>query len=426
MNLKDKLLLSDHQINDLFSPLVDINRMALAVSGGRDSLALMFLINKWLKNNKFKKDIVVLTVNHQLREESNAECAEVSLIAEGYGFHHKILIWHHGNIKTSIQEKARNARYELMINYLKETRIDTLITGHTLDDNIETFLMRLAKGSGLEGLKSIQTSRNLDGINLFRPLLKVTRDQTTKILVSQNIGWIDDPTNNDEKYERIKIRNNISTLEKLNISKEKLQLTLNRLGRAHEVISNVTDKALREVLHFDNLGYVSLDYDILRAYPHEIIIKVFEKALIYVNGKRVSLQSLERVCSEVIQTRKPKTINGCVIYTKKNMIHITRENRDIECFNLKVGDYHFWDNRFKICLKSFNEDFITIKNLGRSKELKYLCENTIYANIPMYVLNTLPGGFIKDKLVLMPNIHNIYNSGYLDVKFKLQEKNKLV
>lgn len=423
MDLEDKLPLSDHQLDDLFSPLIDIRRIALAVSGGRDSLALMFLIKKWIENNKFDKDVVVLTVNHQLREESNAECAEVALIAQGYGFHHKILIWHHENIKTSIQEKARNARYGLMINYLKENGIDTLITGHTLDDKIETFLMRLSKGSGLEGLKSIQTSRNLDGINLFRPLLKITRDQTTKTLVSQNIGWIDDPTNTDEKYERIKIRNNISTLEKLNISKEMLQLTLNRLGRADEVISNITEKALLEVLHFDSLGYVSLDYDILRAYPYEIIIKVFEKALIYVNGKRVSLQSLERVCFEVIQTRKPKTINGCVIYTKKNIIHITRENRDIESFNLKVGDLHVWDNRFKICLRSFNEDFITIKNLGRSKELKYLCENTIYADIPMYVLNTLPGGFIKDKLVLMPNIHNIYNSGYLDVKFKLQEKN---
>jgi len=423
MDFEDKLPLSDHQIDDLFSPLVDIRRIALAVSGGRDSLALMFLIKKWLGNNNFDKDVVVLTVNHQLREESNAECAEVALIAQGYGFHHKILIWHHENIKTSIQEKARNARYDLMINYLKENGIDTLITGHTLDDKIETFLMRLSKGSGLEGLKSIQTSRNLDGINLFRPLLNLTRDQTTKTLVSQNIGWIDDPTNTDEKYERIKIRNNISTLEKLNISKDMLQLTLNRLGRAHEVISNITEKALLEVLHFDSLGYVSLDYDILIAYPYEIIIKVFEKALIYVNGKRVSLQSLERVCSEVIQTRKPKTINGCVIYTKKNIIHITRENRDIESFNLKVGDLYVWDNRFKICLKSFNEDFITIKNLGSSKELKYLCENTIYEDIPLYVMNTLPGGFIKDKLVLMPNIHNIYNSGYLDVKFKLQEKN---
>ena len=423
MNFEDKLPLSDHQIDDLFSPLVDIRRIALAVSGGRDSLALMFLIKKWIENNNFDKDVVVLTVNHQLRKESNAECAEVALIAQGYGFHHKILIWHHENIKTSIQEKARNARYDLMINYLKENGIDTLITGHTLDDKIETFLMRLSKGSGLEGLKSIQTSRNLDGINLFRPLLKITRDQTTKTLVSQNIGWIDDPTNTDEKYERIKIRNNISTLEKLNISKEMLQLTLNRVGRADEVISNITEKALLEVLHFDSLGYVSLDYNILKAYPYEIIIKVFEKALIYVNGKRVSLQSLERVCSEVIQTRKPKTINGCVIYTKKNIIHITRENRDIESFNLKVGDLHVWDNRFKICLKSFNEDFITIKNLGRSKELKYLCENTIYADIPSYILNTLPGGFIKDKLVLMPNIHNIYNSGYLDVKFKLNEKN---
>ena len=423
MIFENKLPLSDHQIDDLFSPLEDIRRIALAVSGGRDSLALMFLINKWLKNNKLEKDVVVLTVNHQLREESNAECAEVALIAQGYGFHHKILIWHHENIKTSIQERARNARYALMINYLKENSIDTLVTGHTLDDKIETFLMRLSKGSGLEGLKSIQTSRNLNGINLFRPLLIMTRDQTTKILLSENIGWIDDPTNDDEKYERIQIRNNISTLEKFNISKEMLQLTLNRLGRAHEVISNVTEKALREVLHFDSLGYVSLDYDILKAYPYEIIIKVFEKALIYVNGKRVSLQSLERVCSEVIQTRKPKTINGCVIYTKKNIIHITRENRDIESLNLKVGDLQVWDNRFTICLKSFNEDFITIKNLARSRELKYLCENTIYADIPMYVLNTLPGGFIKDKLVLMPNIHNIYNSGYLDVKFKLHDKN---
>ena len=125
-------------------------------------------------------------------------------IAKDYGFRHKVLTWEHEYIETSIQEKARNARYQLMLDYAREENIDTILTAHTSDDNIETFIMRLAKGSGLDGLKSINEIRHADGIQIERPLLSLSRSLTTEILRSTGNEWVDDPTNEDERFERVK------------------------------------------------------------------------------------------------------------------------------------------------------------------------------------------------------------------------------
>ena len=149
--------------------------------------------------------------------EFNYDSKKIQKIAKNYGFKHKVLIWEHEHVETSIQEKARKARYQLMLDYVREENIDTILTAHTSDDNIETFIMRLAKGSGLDGLKSINKIRFEDGINIRRPLLALSRSVITEILISTDNKWIDDPTNDDEIFERVRIRNNINSLSKFNI-----------------------------------------------------------------------------------------------------------------------------------------------------------------------------------------------------------------
>ena len=160
------------------------------------------------------------------------ECGFVKKIAK-ITVEHKVLTWEHEYIETSIQEKARNARYRLCW-IVPEENIDTILTAHTSDDNIETFIMRLAKGSGLDGLKSINEIRHEDGIQIERPLLSLSRSITTEILRSLGNEWVDDPTNDDESFERVKIRNNISSLSSFNISSGNLTKTIQRLARAHE------------------------------------------------------------------------------------------------------------------------------------------------------------------------------------------------
>ena len=420
----NKFPLTDSRVCGLFLSYINHDRIALAVSGGRDSMALMYLVYRWKAHLALNIKIEVLTVDHNLRKAAQDECRFVQKIAKNYGFRHKVLTWQHGHIETSIQEKARNARYQLMLDYAREENIDTILTAHTSDDNIETFIMRLAKGSGLDGLKSINKIRHEDGIQIERPLLSLSRSITTEILRSMGNEWVDDPTNDDESFERVKIRNNISSLSSFNISSSNLTKTIQRLARAHESISFFTDLLSQELVELSELGYADVNFDKLRNYPKEIILRVFAKALTDINGGTVSLSSLEAVFAELIKTERSKTLNGCQIIPQKNKYVIVRENRGINPVEIKINERISWDGRFDVHLKSYNKTNIVIDQIGNADDLRKMIDGTYFQSIPKYVLRTLPGGFIKDKLVLLPNTHNIYNSGYLDVKFRISDEKK--
>jgi len=420
----NKFPLTDSRICGLFSSYINHDRIALAVSGGRDSMALMYLVYRWKAHLALNIEIEVLTVNHNLRKAAEDECGFVQKIAKNYGFKHKVLIWEHEHVETSIQEKARKARYQLMLDYVREENIDTILTAHTSDDNIETFIMRLAKGSGLNGLKSINEIRHEDRIQIQRPLLSLSRSLTTEILRSTGNEWVDDPTNDDERFERVKIRNNISLLSSFNISSDNLTKTIQRLARAHESISFFTNLVSEELVELSELGHANVNFDKLRYYPKEIILRVFAKALTDVNGGNVSLSSLEAVFAELIKTERSKTLNGCQIIPQKNKYVIVRENRGISPVEIKINERISWDGRFDVYLKSCDKTNIVIDQIGNADDLRKMIDGTTFQSVPNYVLRTLPGGFIKDKLVLLPNIHNIYYSGYLDVKFRISDEKK--
>ena len=420
----NKFPLTDSRVCGLFSSYINHDRIALAVSGGRDSMALMYLVYRWKAHLALNIEIEVLTVNHNLRKAAEDECGFVQKIAKNYGFKHKVLIWEHEHVETSIQEKARKARYQLMLDYVREENIDTILTAHTSDDNIETFIMRLAKGSGLNGLKSINEIRHEDRIQIQRPLLSLSRSLTTEILRSTGNEWVDDPTNDDESFERVKIRNNISSLSSFNISSGNLTKTIQRLARAHESISFFTDLLSQELVELNELGYADVNFDKLRNYPKEIILRVFAKALTDINGGTVSLSSLEAVFTELIKTERCKTLNGCQIIPQKNKYVIVRENRGISPVEIKINERISWDGRFDVYLKSCDNTNIVIDQIGNADDLRTMIDGTSFQSMPKYVLRTLPGGFIKDKLVLLPNTHNIYNSGYLDVKFRISDEKK--
>lgn len=417
--------LTNNRVCDLFSSLINKERIALAVSGGRDSMALMYLIHRWKVYLALNIEVEVLTVNHNLRKAADTECQFVYEVAKNYGFRHKVLSWEHGLIETCIQEKARNARYQLMVDYVRQVNIDTILTAHTSDDNIETFIMRLAKGSGLDGLKSINKIRYEDGVKIQRPLLSLSRSLITDVLKSSGNLWIDDPTNNDESFERVKIRNNINSLSSLNISPANLTKTIRRLERAHESIDHITNSISKKLIEINDLGYAEIDFDKLRHNPQEIILRVFARALTDVNGGHVSLSSLEGVFEDLTKTMKSKTLNGCQIIPQKNKYVIVRESRGIRPVGIKINERISWDGRFDVHLKSCYKTNVIIDQIGNANDLGKIIDGTSFQNMPMFALRSLPGGFVEDKLVLLPNIHNIYNKGDLDVTFRISDEKKL-
>ena len=144
--------------------------------------------------------------------------------------------------------------------------------------------------------------------------------------------------------------------------------------------------------------------------PQEIILRVFARALTDVNGGHVSLSSLEGVFEDLTKTMKSKTLNGCQIIPQKNKYVIVRIS---------------WDGRFDVHLKSCYKTNVIIDQIGNANDLGKIIDGTSFQNMPMFALRSLPGGFVEDKLVLLPNIHNIYNKGDLDVTFRISDEKKL-
>lgn len=215
---------------------------AVAVSGGADSMALLC----WMKNAGAA--IVALTVDHGLRPESAAESKHVAEFCQKLGVRHHILKWTGDKPESGIEDAARRARYELMLDHCKTNNIGVLVTAHHADDNIETFLMNLGRGSGIYGLAAMRERTDRGGVIIFRPLLKVSRAELRRYCDDNGIKYFDDAMNDDDKFLRVKIRKNRAILaDKLDISDERILLAIENLGRARDFLESEAKKMAKNI-----------------------------------------------------------------------------------------------------------------------------------------------------------------------------------
>ena len=246
-------------------------RCALAVSGGSDSTALMVLYADWLRQQGADMGLhMVLTVDHGLRAESAAEARAVAAQAESLGFPHATLLWEGSKPQTGIQAAARHARYRLMGNAMRANGIALLFTGHTRDDRAETLLMRLARGSGLDGLAGMAPrlhfndlglgESGLDEQEIARPLLDVPRTRLRATLQARGIAWIDDPSNQSPEFERPRLRAARAHLDELGLTNSVLALSATRLLRARQALDRVVGEFCNPdagVVLVDPCGYIT-------------------------------------------------------------------------------------------------------------------------------------------------------------------------
>lgn len=218
-------------------------RLAVAVSGGVDSICLLH----WLI--ELKLDIVVLHVNHQLRSVADIETEYVRDLCKQHNIPSKIFYWDSEKPISGLEEAARIARYKYMTNYCHDNNIDTLIVAHQADDQIETFLMNLARGSGIYGLSAMQPVSYKDDIKIIRPLLNVSRDEIKAFCDKNNIKYFVDEMNSDEHYTRVRIRKNRYLLnEKLGISDTRILLAIENLNRTRTSIENDITNLINSIL----------------------------------------------------------------------------------------------------------------------------------------------------------------------------------
>ncbi|HKQ10930.1 MAG TPA: tRNA lysidine(34) synthetase TilS [Rhizomicrobium sp.] len=292
---------------------------AVAVSGGGDSLALMHLLREFAKARGLAAPIV-LTVDHGLRKTSVRDAKQVLAWARKAGLAAHVLTWRGSKPKSGIEAAARQARYRLMGDWLVKNKVATLFAGHNLDDQVETFLLRLARGSGLDGLAGMaqRAPWPLPGfgqLTLVRPLLGLGRDQLRAYLSALGQSWLDDPMNEDAGFDRVKIRKARAALSEAGLTPARIAAAASHLARARESLEIMTGAVLQRAAKPSGAGGILLDVAALAAAPREVGLRSLASVLMEVGEQayRPRFESLERLFDRVtgVGLAGGATLHGC-------------------------------------------------------------------------------------------------------------------
>ena len=391
--------ISSSEARVAFAPLNRFPRIALAVSGGADSLALLHLMAEWRAEGEAEPDLTVLTVDHGLRTESREEAATVARMAARLGLRHATLTWTEGASQSGgLQERAREARYDLMAAYCHAHDIPALATAHHLDDQAETFLMRLKRGSGLDGLAAIPEESMWSGIAVLRPLLDMPKARLAATLTAAGLRWAEDPSNRDQRFERARLRADGEALAKLGLTPEALARSARRLRRARAALDNAALTFLGIHGDMSEAGYCLIEHAALIAAPEEIALRVLARSVNAVSGRESPLQlaKLESLLEGLSDNPKvAHTLGGCRLQPIGGRLGVFRETRGagLPSLRLAPGERALWDNRFAVELRSNAPAPVTVAALGEARWRDLRGGAPWLAELPRFAGATLPACF---------------------------------
>jgi tRNA(Ile)-lysidine synthase len=241
----DKSPISARQAKSLFADWKHAPGLVLAVSGGPDSIALMWLAARWRGALSRGPRLLAVTVDHGLRAEAAREAREVKRLARCLGVSHRTVRWSGEKPSSGVPAAARAARYRLLATVARQSGASHILTAHTRDDQAETLLMRLLRGSGIGGLAAMARESEREGVLIARPFLNISKSQLIATLEKAKIGYADDPTNRDTRFTRPRIRSLIEGLGAEGGDARNLARLASRLARANAAIEILADGAAR-------------------------------------------------------------------------------------------------------------------------------------------------------------------------------------
>jgi tRNA(Ile)-lysidine synthase len=269
--------------------------IVLAVSGGPDSIALMWLAARWRSTLARGPRLIAVTVDHGLRAEAAAEARDVKRLARTLDLPHRTMRWTGEKPKTGLPAAARTARYRLLAQAARASGATHILTAHTRDDQAETVLMRLLRGSGIGGLAAMARESERDGVLLARPFLQVSKSQLVATLKKAKIGFADDPTNRDTNFTRPRLREIMPVLAAEGGDARNLARLASRLARANQAVEILVDGAERylalrdreapragfETNAFDASAFDASTFDAkaFAAMPEEIRLRLLKRAI---------------------------------------------------------------------------------------------------------------------------------------------------
>lgn len=321
--------------------------IGLSVSGGGDSIALMHLAAQKIGAENLR----VITVDHGLRPEAAAEIALVARQANLLGLHHEVAKWD-WNQQGNLQAAARDGRWAAIRMWALTHNIRTVWLGHTADDQVETVLMRLARGSGIDGLTAMYPVSQRDGLRLFRPLLGCAREELRSWLKEKEITWCDDPSNEDPRFDRVRARQMFAQLEGLGLTKKRLLQTVGHMQAAHLTLQKAAQSFAQEHVRQDagDLLFSTNALDLEKAdAPRRVMAAGFGWV-----GNRTYRPRFEQLLEVVEKSRRGQivTLGGCILTPEPDGgMRLSREAaattpviRNAEDENDVTGV--FWDQRW--------------------------------------------------------------------------------
>lgn len=338
--------------------------VGVAVSGGGDSVALLRLAHRWAAVSG--RRILAVTVDHGLREASKAEARFVADTCDALGITHDILCWETPPDPTTgnLQDAARAARRRLIGEWARCRGASSVLLGHTEDDQAETFLMRLARGSGVDGLACMETVTSGDGFDWIRPLLGVSRSRLRRFLETAGSGWCEDPSNDDDRFLRTRVRKARSRLEDLGLSAATLAATAGRMQRARAGLEAAVLELAKRVAEPTAAGSVRIALADVSEAPEEIRYRLLSHALMWVSGVRYRprFDALLRL-ETAIWAGRPATLSGChVVLDSPGFIEVCRETAAMTDLPAPPV-YGVFDRRWRVRVPP-GQDGVIIRPLG--------------------------------------------------------------
>ncbi len=284
--------LSDRAIDTIFAPLADAGALLLAVSGGPDSTALLLMAASWARQRGGRPRLEAATVDHGLRAGGAEEARAVAELCRRLGVPHRVLDWRGAKPKSRVQERAREARYALLGERARAVGADFVVTGHHLDDQAETTLFRLARGSGIGGLRAMAALAAREGFFVARPLLGLAKRELIAYCRAEGVAFARDPSNDDPRYARTRLRALAHTLAAEGLDAPALARLARRAGQVEDALVRQT-AAAEARLRLVEIG--ACEASLLLAEPTEIVQRLLTAAIARVGGREASRVGLEKI-----------------------------------------------------------------------------------------------------------------------------------
>lgn len=408
---------------DALQPLRSATHVAAAVSGGPDSMALALLVRDWAAARQVR--LTALTVDHRLRPGAADEAVWVRAQMQRLGIVHETLVWAGEKPRSNVQALARRARYGLMDEWCAAHDAAALLLAHHLEDQAETVLLRLGRGSGVYGLAGMaaEAAPAYPGAPTHvRPFLAVPRARLRATLQAAGEGWIDDPSNANLHYRRVRVRALWPKLAAVGITPARLARTADHMARARAALEGAVNNLLEQGCQTSEAGYALLDVQVLKAAPDEIALRALSRVLGVLGGHAYGprFEALERLWDRINTGAigSGATLAGCRIIPQPDgslpsggallpggALLIAREARSMEG-RLRLGPARqVWDGRYLVQADA-SAPPLWIDRLGRGnlKTVREGVDQRIWAAVPAPARPVLPGIFDARGLVAVPAI----------------------